>query len=81
MGKKHADIRSAVNEAIVLQIHRKRTSKSAIAQQIGIKPSTFSNKLHGEGDWHIRELADIGDALGLKFEIILETATSEESGQ
>ncbi|MEU5838524.1 helix-turn-helix domain-containing protein [Streptomyces diacarni] len=63
----------AVNTNILVGIVRNNSSKNATATKAGIPISTFSRKLNGHGDFSIRELGMIADALNLKFEDLLPT--------
>lgn len=60
-----------VNTNILVGIVRNNTSKNATATKAGIPISTFSRKLNGHGDFSIRELGMIADALDLKLEDLL----------
>lgn len=60
-----------VNTNILVGIVRNNSSKNATATKAGIPISTFSRKLNGHGDFSIRELGMIADALDLKLEDLL----------
>lgn len=60
-----------VNTNILVGIVRNNTSKNATAAKAGIPISTFSRKLNGHGDFSLRELGMIADALDLTLEDLL----------
>ena len=71
MATNYSAVTTATNENIVLGIHRKGTSKNAIATKAGIPISTFTRKLNNTGDFTLRELGQIAEALDLDLADIL----------
>lgn len=63
MGNNSADISAAANRNILIGIADRRTNRNAIANKAGIPRTTFDRKVDGHGDFTIRELGAIADAL------------------
>lgn len=61
------EITQAVTTNILVGIVRNGSSKNATATKAGIPISTFSRKLNGHGDFSLRELGMIAEALNLNF--------------
>lgn len=73
MGKTIAEITSATNETILHQITKRRTNRNAVAAKAGVPSSTFNRKVDGHGDWTVKELGQIAEALDLKLpEVLIE---------
>lgn len=64
-------VTTATNRNILLGILTKGTSKNATATKAGIPISTFNRKLNNTGDFTLRELGQIADALDLTLADIL----------
>ncbi|GAP53830.1 hypothetical protein AHiyo6_03950 [Arthrobacter sp. Hiyo6] len=64
-------ISAATNRNILLGILERNTSKNAIAIKAGIPSTTFTRKLNGDGDFTLRELGKIAEALALELADIL----------
>ena len=69
-----AAISAATNRNILLGILDKGTTKNATAIKAGIAPNTFYRKLNSCGDFTLRELGQIADALDLKLEDMIKDA-------
>ncbi|UUG70002.1 helix-turn-helix DNA binding domain protein [Arthrobacter phage Zucker] len=72
MGINAAAINAATNRNIMLGILDKGTSKNATAIKAGIAPNTFYRKLNSCGDFTLRELGQIADALDLNLQDMLK---------
>jgi DNA-binding phage protein len=66
-----AVITTATNRNILLGIVQNDTTKSATARKAGIPMTTFDRKINGGGDFTLRELGAIAEALGLTLADIL----------
>lgn len=64
-------ITSATNTNILVAIARSGSNKNKIAKAAGVPLTTFSRKINGHGDFSLRELGNIADALGLTLDQIL----------
>lgn len=64
-------ISAATNRNILLGILEKGTTKNATAIKAGIASTTFNRKLNSTGDFTLRELGQIADALDLQLGDIL----------
>jgi len=79
MGKNIAEITSATNDTILHQITKRRTNRNAVAAKAGVPSSTFNRKVDGHGDWTVKELGQIAEALELKLpEVLLEEAEATQ---
>lgn len=65
---------AATNRNILLGILDKGTTKNATAIRAGIPSTTFTRKLNNCGDFTLRELGQIADALDLKLEDMFKGA-------
>jgi DNA-binding phage protein len=74
MGINAADLNAATNRNIMLGILDKGTTKNATAIRAGIAPNTFYRKLNSCGDFTLRELGQIADALDLSLQDMLKDA-------
>lgn len=66
-----AVITTATNRNILLGIVQNDTTKAATARKSGIPMTTFDRKIKGGGDFTLRELGSIAEALGLTLADIL----------
>ena len=71
MATNYSAVTTATNENIILGMFRKGTSKNATATKAGIPLSTFNRKLNNTGDFTLRELGQIAEALDLDLADIL----------
>ena len=58
-----SEITHRINTQILAHIGQAGASKNAIAKRAGIPLTTFSRKINGHGDFTIRELGMIAEAL------------------
>lgn len=65
------DISSATNRNIITGIVEKATNRNATATKAGIPLTTFNRKLNGDGDFTLRELGKIAEALDRQLADIL----------
>lgn len=73
MATNYSAVTTATNRNILLGILTKGTSKNATATKAGIPISTFNRKINNTGDFTLRELGQIAEALGLELADILPT--------
>ena len=73
MATNYSAVTTATNENIILGMFRKGISKNATAAKAGIPTSTFTRKISNTGDFTLRELAQIAEALDLDLGDILPT--------
>ncbi|BCW61905.1 hypothetical protein [Arthrobacter sp. StoSoilB22] len=79
MGNNTAEITSATNETILHQITKRRTNRNAVAARAGVPSSTFNRKVDGHGDWTVKELGQIAEALDMKLpEVLLQEQGARE---
>ena len=71
MATNYTAVTTATNENIILGMFRKGISKNATATKAGIPNSTFNRKLSNTGDFTLRELGKIAEALDLELADIL----------
>lgn len=64
-------ITSATNTNILVKIAQSGSNKNKVARAAGIPLTTFSRKINGHGDFSLRELGSIANALGLTLDQIL----------
>lgn len=64
-------ITSATNTNILVMIAKSGSNKHKVAGAAGIPLTTFSRKINGHGDFSIRELGNIANALGTTLDHIL----------
>jgi DNA-binding phage protein len=64
-------ISAATNRNILLGILEKGSTKNAIAVKAGIPSTTFTRKLNSDGDFTLRELGKIAEALDRQLVDIL----------
>jgi DNA-binding phage protein len=64
-------ISAATNRNIMLGILEKGSTKNAIAVKAGIPSTTFTRKLNSDGDFTLRELGKIAEALDRQLADIL----------
>jgi hypothetical protein len=64
-------ISAATNRNIMLGILEKGSTKNAIAVKAGIPSTTFTRKLNSDGDFTLRELGKIAEALDRQLVDIL----------
>ena len=77
MGKNLAEIQSATNHTILVQIAKRNTNRNALAARAGVPSSTFNRKVDGHGDWTVKELGQIAEALDMKLPAVLLEETGE----
>lgn len=65
------DITAATNRKILLGIVDADSSRNAVARKAGIPLTTFNRKLDGHGDFTLRELGQIAQALNRQLADIL----------
>jgi hypothetical protein len=70
-------ISAATNQNIRLGILEKNSSKNAVAIKAGIPTTTFTRKLTGNGDFTLRELGKIAEALDRQLVDILPSELFE----
>lgn len=73
MATNYGAVTTATNQNILLGILTKGTSKNATATRAGIPTSTFNRKISNTGDFTLRELGKIAEALDLDLADILPT--------
>lgn len=73
MATNYGAVTTATNENIILGMFRKGISKNATAAKAGIPNSTFTRKLSNTGDFTLRELGKIAEALDLDLADIIPT--------
>lgn len=71
MGKNIAELTSATNDTILHQIAKRNTNRNALAARAGVPSSTFNRKVDGHGEWTVKELAQIAEALDLELPEVL----------
>lgn len=71
MGNKIAEITSATNDTILHQIAKQNTNRNALAARAGVPSSTFNRKVDGHGDWTVKELGQIAEALDMELPEVL----------
>lgn len=71
MATNYTAVTTATNENILLGIIKKGSSKNATATKAGIPISTFNRKINNTGDFTLRELGQIAEALDLDLADIL----------
>jgi len=64
-------ISAATNQNILLGIVETRSTRNATATRAGIPTTTFNRKLNGDGDFTLRELGKIAEALDRQLADIL----------
>jgi len=73
MATNYSAVTTATHENIILGMFRKGASKNATATKAGIPISTFNRKINNTGDFTLRELGQIAEALELDFADIIPT--------
>ena len=71
------DITATTNRNILFGIAENKTSRNAIARKSGIPLTTFNRKLDGHGDFTLRELGFIAEALDRQLADILPSELLE----
>lgn len=71
MEQNMTEISSAINRNIRLAFTEKGITKNATATKSGIPTSTFNRKLNSDGDFTLRELGKIAEALDRQLVDIL----------
>ena len=71
MATNYSTVTTDINQNILLGILTKGTTKNAIATKAGIPTSTFNRKINNTGDFTLRELGQIAEALDLHLADIL----------
>jgi DNA-binding phage protein len=77
MESRAAEITSATNRNILLGILEKGSNRNAVATKAGIPTTTFNRKLNGDGDFTLRELGKIAEALDRQLADILPSELLE----
>ena len=71
MEQNMTEISSATNKNILFGILETKSTRNATAVKAGIPTTTFNRKLNGDGDFTLRELGKIAEALDRQLADIL----------
>lgn len=71
METKTSDVVTSTNTNILVMIAKSGSNKNKVAKTAGIPLTTFSRKINGHGDFSLRELGNIAEALGATLDQIL----------
>lgn len=72
-------INLAVAEAVRTEIRRAGMTESAVAQEAGIKPSTWYRRMHGRRTFTVSELARVARSVGARAGALLDAALERAS--
>lgn len=72
-----SDIQTAISRAISVQLARTGQTQTWLAEQIGLRPASFSNRMVGRVLWDTDDMARIAEAFGLEQFEFLKLAEAE----
>lgn len=74
-----SDIQSAISRAALVQLARAGKTQTWLAEQIGLRPATLSNRMVGRTIWDADDIAKVAEAFDLDPFEFLKLAEAEAS--
>ena len=72
-----SDIQTAISRAVAVQLARTGKTQVSLAEQIGLKPASFSNRMVGRVLWDTDNIARLAEAFDLEEFEFIRLAESE----